>query len=66
MEAYIDAGVASSRNDYVTAADVESASDTWDARGLAHEIDTQWGDMPWGGAYSDSKTYYGPGDYDFY
>ena len=66
LAAYIDAGVASRRNDFVTAQDVEAASNAWDARSVAHDIDTQWGDMPRGGAYSDSNDYYGPGEYDFY
>ena len=66
IQAYYEAGVASSWNDYVTDKDVQAASDAWDARSIAHEIDTQWGDLPEGGAYSDSNYYYGPGDYDYY
>jgi hypothetical protein len=66
MAAYLEAGVASHRKDYVTKRDVQKASNAWDARGAAHEIDTQWGSMPWGGAYSDSNHYYGPGEYDYY
>jgi hypothetical protein len=66
IQAYREAGVASSWNDYVTERDVEMASSSWDARSIAHEIDTQWGDMPGGGAYSDSNYYFGPGEYDFY
>ena len=66
MQAYIEAGVATSRNDFVTKEDVERASDEWDARGIAHDIDTQWGMIPEGGAYKDSNRYFGPGDYDFY
>lgn len=65
LQAYVDADVASSRNDYVTELDVENASDAWDARSIAHDIDTQWGDMPQGGAYKDSNIYWGPGIYDF-
>lgn len=66
LQAYIEAGVADSRNDYVTEADVEAASDAWDARSIAHDIDTQWGAMPMGGAYKGSNNYYGPGDWDFF
>ena len=66
IQAYNEAGVASSWNDYVTDKDVQAASDAWDARSIAHEIDTQWGDLPEGGAYSDSNYYYGPGEYDYY
>jgi hypothetical protein len=66
LQAYAEAGVAFSWNDMVTAEDVEAASDAWDARSIAHAIDTQWGDMPWGGAYKDSNRYWGPGEYDYY
>lgn len=66
LQAYIDAEVAWSRNDYVSEEDVEAASDAWDARSIAHDIDTQWGAMPRGGAYKDSNHYWGPGEYDFY
>ena len=66
LEAYREAGVASSWNDYVTERDVELASSSRDARSIAHGIDTQWGAMPHGGAYSDSNDYYGPGEYDYY
>ena len=62
LEAYVEAGVAKSRNDFVTEQDVQAASNTWDAMGIAHDIDTQWGDMPWGGAYSDSNHYWVPDD----
>ena len=50
----------------VTPEDVEAASDAWDARGILHDIDTQWGAIPGGGAYKDSDFYYGPGEYDYY
>ena len=66
LQAYAEAGVAFSWNHFVTDQDVEAASDAWDARSLAHDIDTQWGTMPWGGAYKDSNTYFGPGEYDFF
>lgn len=66
LQAYQEAGVAEGRNDLVTEADVQAASDAWDARSILHEIDTQWGDMPGGGAYKDSNHYYGPGEYDYY
>jgi len=33
---------------------------------LLRDIDTQWGAMPWGGAYKESNHYYGPGIYDYY
>ena len=66
IQAYREAGVASSWNDYVTDNDVQAASFAWDARSIAHDIDTQWGELPGGGAYSDSNYYYGPGEYDYY
>jgi len=66
IQAYREAGVASNWDDYVTERDVQAASDSWDARGIAHDIDTQWGALPNGGAYSDSNYYYGPGEYDYY
>ena len=68
IQAYLcrEAGVSSRLNDYVTEEDVDRASNAWDARSIAHEIDTQWGTMPYGGAYSDSNDYYGPGEYDYY
>ncbi|KAF6250563.1 hypothetical protein COO60DRAFT_797931 [Scenedesmus sp. NREL 46B-D3] len=66
LRAYADADVASSYSDFVSKDDVQAASDAWDARSLAYDIDTQWGARPWGGAYKDSNTYYGPGIYDFY
>ena len=66
LEAYLEAGVAQSKNDFVTDQDVMAASNAWDARSIAHDIDTQWGAMPWGGAYKDSNEYWGPGDYDYY
>ena len=66
LEAYAEADVASNWTDWVSEEDVQRASDSWDARSIAHEIDTQWGSMPWGGAYSDSNEYFGPGMYDFY
>jgi hypothetical protein len=66
LRAYQDAGIAENVSDYVTAQDVDRASDAWDARGIAHDIDTQWGSMPNDGAYSDSNDYYGSGEYDYY
>jgi len=66
LEAYREAGVASKWKDWVTKRDVDKASNAWDARSIAHDIDTQWGDMPCGGAYSDSNFYFGPGVYDYY
>ena len=67
LNAYVEAGVSLPRGraSMVTREDVDAASDTWDARGILHDIDTQWGLMPGGGAYSDSNFYYGPGEYDF-
>jgi len=41
---------------------MQAASDAWDARGIAHDIDTQWGSMPGGGAYTESNHYYGEGE----
>ncbi len=66
IEAYREAGVAWKRSDYVTEQDVAAASNAWDARSIAHDIDTQWGSMPGGGAYSDSNSYYGSGAYDYW
>lgn len=68
LQAYRDAGVdvRRGRNSLVTPSDVERASDAWDAQGILHDIDTQWGMIPEGGAYQDSNHYYGPGEYDFY
>ena len=66
IQAYQEAEVAHGWDDYVTAEDVQRASDAWDARSILHDIDTQWGAMPRGGAYSDSNYYYGPGEYDYY
>jgi hypothetical protein len=68
LKAYEEAGVSLSRGraSMVTTRDVDAASDAWDARGILHDIDTQWGLIPGGGAYSDSNFYYGPGEYDFY
>jgi hypothetical protein len=68
IQAYREAGAAFSRNDFVTSKrDVDRASDACDARGIAHDIDTQWGAIPRGaGAYSESNHYYGSGEYDYY
>lgn len=66
LQAYMEAEVAYSKNDFVTDQDVKAASDAWDARSIAHDIDTQWGAMPWGGAYKDSNEYWGPSEYDFF
>ncbi len=66
LQAYIEAGVAHSRNAWVTRQDVQAASDAWDARSILHDIDTQWGSMPLGGAYKDSNHYFGPGEYDYF
>jgi hypothetical protein len=68
LQAYEDAGVnlPRGRASMVTMEQVDAASDAWDARGILHDIDTQWGLMPQGGAYSDSDVYYGSGEYDFY
>ena len=66
LQAYCEAGVAYGLKDWVTKLDVIKASNAFDARGIAHDIDTQWGSMPGGGAYKDSNHYYGPGIYDYY
>jgi hypothetical protein len=68
LNACDEAGVSIPRGraSMVTTEDVDAASDARDARGILHDIDTQWGSMPGGGAYSDSNFYYGPGKYDFY
>ncbi|KAG9035386.1 hypothetical protein FRB95_011406 [Tulasnella sp. JGI-2019a] len=34
--------------------------------GLLHDIDTQWGLLPEGGAYKESNHYFGPGIHDYY
>jgi hypothetical protein len=63
LHCYQIVGVASRLSDYVTEADVEAASNYWDGEGALYDIDTQWGSMPYGGAYSDSRHYPGnPGD----
>ena len=66
LQAYQEAGVAHGWKDWVTKQDVDQASDAFDARGIAHDIETQWGSIPGGGAYKDSNHYYGPGIYDYY
>ena len=68
LEAYRDACLDIRRgwNTLVTPEDVQEASDAWDARGVLHDIDTQWGMLPQGGAYKESNHYWGPGEYDFY
>ncbi|TFY59567.1 hypothetical protein EVJ58_g5703 [Rhodofomes roseus] len=53
-------------NTLVTPDEVEEASDAWDARGILHDVDTQWGALPGGGAYEESNDYYASGIYDFY
>ncbi len=53
-------------NSLVTPEDVEEASDHWEGIGILHDIDTQWGMIPGGGAYKESNHYYGPGEWDFY
>ena len=55
-----------SENDLVTPEEIQRASNAWDARSIAYEIDTQWGSMPRGGAYKDSNYYYGDDEYAFY
>jgi hypothetical protein len=62
LRCYQAVGVANSRNDFVTAEDVEQASRQWDGEGILYDIDTQWGAMPWGGAYSDSMQYPSDGE----
>jgi hypothetical protein len=68
LKAYEKAGVSlpCGRASMVMTRDVDAAFDAWDARGILHDIDMQWGLIPGGGAYSDSNFYYGPGRYDFY
>lgn len=66
LEAYAQTGVASDWDDFVTKSDVVAASNNWDVRSVAYDIDTQWGEMPEGGAYSNSNYFYGPGCYDYY
>jgi hypothetical protein len=53
------------RGSMVTPEDVERASDKWDAMGIAHDIDTQWGSIPHGGAYKESDFFYGDDPFDF-
>ena len=59
LHCYQARGVASRMSDYVTEADVELASDQWDGEGILYDIDTLGGEMPHGGAYSDSQHYPG-------
>ncbi|KZT64981.1 hypothetical protein DAEQUDRAFT_769220 [Daedalea quercina L-15889] len=68
LQAYREANVNVNRgwNTLVTADEVRDASDAYDARGILHDIDTQWGMLPHGGAYKESNHYFGPGEYDFY
>lgn len=68
IEAYRHAGVRLPKGtaSMVTMDDVDRASNDWDAMGILHDIDTQWGAIPGGGAYSDSNDYFGSGDYDYY
>jgi hypothetical protein len=68
LNAYNEAGVSlpCGRASKVTTEDVDAASDACDARGILHDIDTQWGLIPGGGAYSDRNFYYGPGGNDFH
>ena len=47
---------------WVTPAQHQRASDRWDAESIAYDIDTLWGEMPWGGAYSDSQQYASDGN----
>ncbi|GCA64116.1 hypothetical protein KIPB_013226 [Kipferlia bialata] len=66
LEAYVRVGVAQEEDDLVDPAGVDTAMNMWDNICLIHEIDTQWGSMPGGGAYSCSNYYYGPGEFDYY
>jgi len=65
IQAYHEAGVKPSRRRAPSAKEIQAASDAWDARGILHDIDTQWGLIPGGGAYKESNHYYGAGEYDF-
>jgi hypothetical protein len=40
----------------VTPAQYKSASDRWDTENIAYEIDTQCGEMQWGGTQSPQHT----------
>jgi hypothetical protein len=42
---------------WVTPEEHQQASDQWDGQSVLYDIDTQWGEMPWGGAYKDSLCY---------
>lgn len=68
LDAYEEEGVdtRSGREALVTPGDVERAEEEWDMRAVLHDIDTQWGMLPEGGAYKESNRYFGPGAYDFY
>lgn len=68
LDAYEEAGVDTrrGREALVTPGDVERAEEEWDMRAVLHDIDTQWGMLPEGGAYKESNRYFGPGAYDFY
>lgn len=67
LQAYAEAGVDTrrGREALVTPGDVERANEEWDMRAVLHDIDTQWGAIPGGGAYKESNCYFGPGVYDF-
>ena len=43
---------------FVSKRDIERASDQWDGEGVIEDIDTAFGLLPHGGAYSDSFDYY--------
>ena len=43
LEAYQRAGVTERVTDYVTNAQIDLASNVWDAMSIVHDIDTQWG-----------------------
>jgi hypothetical protein len=57
LAAFRDAGVAYSRNDLVSEEDVQAVIDYHEGRGLAEDIDTQWGLCPHGGVLKESDNF---------
>jgi hypothetical protein len=58
LAAYREAGVAYSRNDLVSEEDVQAVINYHEARGIAEDIDTQWGAFPGGGVLKESDQYW--------
>ena len=60
LQAYNEAGVARTLTDWVTERDVERLMGVaYEARSVAHDINTHWGSMPGGGALKYSNHFFG-------